>query len=122
MSENNWLKKELASIERQRKGLIDQYNTEEKPKNQHDFDNIIHADLRFAPKEHQTWESYIKELKIYVDFADKKNTGAHINGVRGAWYTHRQSSGCFMCEDVNLRHVMLSVLQIMAKQHPTNIF
>ncbi len=122
MIENNWLKKELRKIELTRQGMNDQYNTLEKPININDVDKQVYLPHKFAPKEGQTWESYVEQLKIYVKYADEKNIATHINGVRRAWYTHRSSPSCFMCEDVDLRHVMLSAMELMSKQSPKSIY
>ncbi len=122
MEENNWLKKELRRIELIRKGITDQYNTLEPDKHISDIENKVYSPHKFAPSQGQTWESYTEQLKIYVKFANEKNKATHINGVRRAWYTHRSSPSCFMCEDMDLQNVMLNAMQLMAKQHPKNLF
>ncbi len=122
MSENNWLKKELRKIELTRQGMNDNYNTLDEKININDIDKQVYLPHKFAPKEGQTWESYVEQLKIYVKYADEKNIATHINGVRRAWYTHRSSPSCFMCEDVDLRHVMLSAMELMTKQSPKSIY
>ncbi len=122
MSENNWLNKELRKIELTRKGMIDQYNTMDNPLDPNDIKNILHADLKFTPTENQSWSSYLKELKIYVKFCSEKNIKTHINGPKGAWYTHRNPMGCFACEDINLMHVMFTTMELMVKQYPDTTF
>ncbi len=122
MNENNWLKKELRSIELQRKNMLDQYNSIDEPKDISDIERKVYLPHKFAVTMGQTWESYIEQLKIYIKFADEKNIATHINGPRRAWYTHKSSPSCFMCEDVDLRHVMINAMEIMAKQYPKNIF
>ncbi len=116
-----WLEKQLNEIERVRKGNNDQYNA---PGDLHvsDIDNAIVLPHKFAPVEGQTWESYVEQLRIYVKFADEKNIATHVNGPRRAWYTHRSSPACFMCEDMDLRHVMLTAMAAMQKAHPEDIF
>jgi len=122
MIEKNWAKKELSRIEMERKGTSDQYNTDKDPIDIHDVDNAVYLPHKFAAKDGQTWESYIEQLKIYIKFADEKNISTHINGPRNAWYTHRSSASCFMCEDVDLRHVMFHAMLMMSKQYPKQIF
>ncbi len=121
MKENNWLKKELREIERVRSNMNDNYSnpTELHPSN---MENKSYLPHKFAPSEGQTWESYVEQLAIYVKFAMEKNVATHINGVRRAWYTHRSSPSCFMCEDTDLHHVMLNAMQSMAKQYPKSVF
>ncbi len=122
MEENNWLKKELRRIEQVRTQANDQYNTTDKPLDKNDIDRDVYLPHKFSAKQGQTWESYIQQLEIYVKFANEKNISTHINGPRNAWYTHRSSSSCFMCEDIDLRQVMLNAMKLMAKQHPSNVF
>ncbi len=123
MEENNWLKKELRRIEQTRKGMIeDQYNTLNEPLDIHDISQKVNKPHKFAPQEGQTWSSYVDQLAIYVKYAEEKNTSTHINGPRRAWYTHRSSSSCFMCEDVDLHHVMLATMRAMAKQYPSQVY
>ncbi len=122
MEYNNWLKKELSQIERIRKNMDDQYNTIETPKHISDIQNEVKVDARFSPKAGQTWESYVNEMKIVQEFAQKKNESTHINGVRRAWYTHRSSSSCFMCEDSQLQKILLQAMRYMASQHPEQVF
>ncbi len=122
MEENNWLKKELRKIELTRKQMNDQYNTLEESPHISDIDKQVYLPHKFAPVSGQTWQSYIEQLKIFVKFADEKNIATHINGPRRAWYTHKSSPSCFMCEDVDLRHVMLTAMELMAKQYPKSIY
>ncbi len=116
-----WIEKELREIERVRQGNNDQYNTIGE-KHVTDIISEPHLNHKFAPVDGQTFESYIEQLKIYIKYADDKNIATHINGPRRAWYTHKSSPNCFMCEDVDLRHVMLSAMLSMANAHPKDIF
>ncbi len=122
MEYDNWLKKELNQINRIRKGMEDQYNTTEESKHLGDIKSEPRTDERFSPKEGQTWEAYVNEMKIVVDYASRKNTDTHINGVRRAWYTHRSSSSCFMCEDTQLQRILLQAMRYMASQYPKQVF
>ncbi len=117
-----WFDKELDKLEKQQKGLHDQYNTLDNPIDVKKAERVLNSNLKYAPQLHQTWQQYVQELETHVKYADEKNTQSHINGTRGAWYTHRSPLGCFMCEDIALRHVMLQVLQLMAKQYPKTSF
>ncbi len=122
MEDNTWLKKELRRIELVRKHANDNYNTIEKPIDIADVDKRQYLPHKFAPIHGQTLESYITQLKIYIKFATEKNAQYHINGPRGPWYTHRSSSSCFMCEDVDLHHVLLHTLTTLGSKYPTFIF
>ncbi len=117
-TENNWLKKELRKIENTRKGLIDKYNTLDEPVDINDIKHILNSNLQYTPKEGQTWESYISELQIYINYNRSKSEKNHINGPKGPWYTHRSPSGCFMCDDMKLIQVMFNTMKLMVSQYP----
>ncbi len=117
-----WFEKELEKLELQQKGLRDQYNTLDEPADVTKAERVLNSNLKYSPSKHHTWSDYVLELETHVKYADEKNSKNHINGARGAWYTHRSPLGCFMCEDIALRHVMLQVLQLMANQYPKNKF
>ncbi len=119
---NKWYEDEIEKLSRQRNGLRDQYNTLDNPYDEHDIEKIIRADLEYAPKSKQTWKSYCENLRIYYKLACKKNIQTHVNGPKGAWYTHRNPSGCFACEDMNLLSVMLQTIELMASKHPDTTF
>ncbi len=119
---NKYYEDEIEKISRQRKGLRDQYNTLDNPYDTNDIEKIIHADLEYAPKPKQTWLSYCENLRIYYKLQCKKNIQTHVNGPKGAWYTHRNPSGCFACEDLNLLSVMLQTIELMASKYPDESF
>lgn len=124
LNDTNWVKHELSRIEATRNNTQDQYNTLEQPIDPNNIQHNKHSSqgLEFSPKQGETWESYSQRLKVYIEFADKKNYNTHVNGPRRAWFTHRSPLGCFMCEDVNLRHTMYDAILQMTKQNPKNIF
>ncbi len=123
MDEHKHYLAELRKIELQRNNMSDQYNQSQN-ENMDRIEKLQLSSMKnITPRKHQTWESYIIELKTHIDYADNKNEKVHIeNNGKAAWYTHRAPSGCFMCEDVNMRHVMFTIMQHMAKQYPNNIF
>ncbi len=122
MDEESFYEKEIRKIELQRKQLRDQYNTLDNPYQSDDYEKVLHADLEFTPKGGETWSSYCSTVLIYAKMNAKKNIQTHINGPKGAWYTHRNPQGCFACEDTNLISVLCSVLSLMSKQYPNNTF
>ena len=100
---NDYYDDEINKIDRQRKGLRDQYNTLEKPYDENDIEAVVKCSLAFTPSKGQTLSSYLEALKIYYKICCEKNIKTHINGTKGAWYTHRNPMGCFACEDMNLK-------------------
>jgi len=114
--------KYLERLERQQKYLRDQYNTLDNPFDENDYKSVLHADLEFSPKPRMQWKTYAENFKIYAQANAKKNIQTHINGPKGAWYTHRNPAGCFACEDTNLISVASNVLSLNADLYPTNLY
>ncbi len=121
-SEDKWFKKELARVETIKKGLHDQYNSLDNPIDKYDVDKLIRNDHQYSPTCGQTWESYLGDLKIYAKFCYETNVRTHVNGPKGAWYTHRNPMGCFACEDLNLIYSIINAMEIMVKQYPKTLF
>ncbi len=119
---NKYYEDELKKISNQRAGLRDQYNTLDNPYDENDIEKIIHADLEYAPKPKQTYKSYCENLRIYYKLHCKTNIQTHINGPKGAWYTHRNPSGCFACDAMNLLSVMLQTLELITSKYPDESF
>ncbi len=113
---------QLAKVKRMKLKLRDQYNSEDNPYDENDYTKILRADLEFTPKVGQTFLSYSENVQIYANANSKKNIQTHINGPKGAWYTHRNPAGCFACEDTNLISVLVQVIQYMASIHPIDTF
>ncbi len=115
---NDYYDKEIRKIELQRAGLRDQYNTLDNPYDPDDIEKVTKADVEYAPNEGETLSSYYQRAKIYVRLCEKKNIQTHINGPKGAWYTHRNPAGCFACEDLNLLNVILRTLDLIQQKYP----
>ncbi len=115
---NKYYEDEIRKIDVQRKNMRDQYNTLDNPYDIDDIQKVTKSDLEYAPNEGETLNSYYNRAKIYVKLCEKKNIQTHINGPKGAWYTHRNPAGCFACEDINLLNVILRTLEIIAEKYP----
>jgi len=122
MDSDTYYNKTMEQLERQQKGLRDQYNTEDNKFEEEDYSRVLRADLEFAPKSNENISSYAKKVIIYAQLQAKKNIQTHINGPKGAWYTHRNPAGCFACEDTNLIAILTDVLQLLALKHPDDTF
>ncbi len=115
---NKYYEDEIRKINMQRNNVRDQYNTLDNPYDLHDIEKVTKADLEYTPNEGETLNSYYNRAKIYVKLCEKKNIQTHINGPKGAWYTHRNPAGCFACEDLNLLNVLLRTLEIITEKYP----
>ncbi len=108
----------LRQINEDRHGLRDQYNSLDNKIQKEDYEQVLRADLEYTPKEGETIQSYAARAKIYQQFNAKKNIQAHIAGPKGAWWTHRNPSGCFCCEDMNLLSVLSKTLSLIGHKYP----
>ncbi len=122
MDENDYYNRTMEKLERQQRGLRDQYNTLDNKFEEEDYTRVLKTDLEFSPKIGENILSYAKKLIIYAEHNAKKNIQTHINGPKGAWYTHRNPAGCFACEDTNLIAIMIDVIMIMAHKHNKETF
>jgi len=122
--------KELAKLERQQRelrkraeqGLLDRYNQPESQFEIRDYKDLVNSRIEFAPKEGQTWETYVSEVRVYAKANAKKNWMTHVDNSKKTWYTHTLPLGCFMCEDTNLISVLVRVIALMASKHPSQRF
>jgi len=116
---NDYYDKEIRKLELQSKNLKDQYNTLDENQDLGHTENYIPTpSLAYSPTKEENLESYFKKLKIYRKINYEKNTKAHINTPKGAWYTHRSPLGCFMCEDQQMINIMLEVIRILSQRYP----
>lgn len=114
------LEKEQAKLRNQQ--IRDQYNALNNDYSPDDYEKILHADLNFTPKKGESYISYATKAEVYRDTNAKRNIQTHINGPKGAWYTHRNPAGCFACEDTNLIHILVQTLMLIAQRHPEDTF
>ncbi len=122
MDEDSYYNKTMEQLERQQRGLHDQYNSLENKFEEEDYLKVLKADLEFAPKAGENILHYANKLPQYKNSNAKKNIQTHINGPKGAWYTHRNPAGCFACEDTNLIAILTDVILIMANRHKEESF
>ena len=119
---NPFYKDQLRKIEMQKKKMRDQYNSLDNPVEPEDYEKILKRDLDYTPKLNETYVSYAKKVEIYAKLIVKKNVQTHINGPKGAWFTHRNPSGCFACDDINLIETLVDTMLLIASRHPNQRF
>ncbi len=100
----------------------DQYNTLDPQYNYTDYKRIIGTSLEFAPIKDQTWLDYYQEIKIHAKNAAKLNRNCHIFARGGAWHTHVDPRGCWMCSDNIMISMLVKIIGLMANQYPKNLF
>ncbi len=114
--------KEMERLEKMQRGLHDRYNSEELKVDPNDYRKIINAKVKLAPIGGEKWIQYIERIKIYQKIAFDKNWGTHVDNTYKTWHTHKNPSGCFMCEDSAFIAVLIQVLECMAEHHPKDKF
>ncbi len=107
----------LNQLRREEQDLTSQYTNEEKL-DINDYKTIVNAGLSYAPERGERLSHYHDRLGIFIKLAAEKNRKTHIDGPRKAWYTHRSPMGCFMCEDMNMYHVLFRVLGLLVISYP----
>ncbi len=112
----------MEKLERQQRGLRDQYNTDQLNQNLHEYLNIANSDkhLIYAIQGDETLKEYLTKLDIHVDLAKTKNWRIHVLiGVRGKpWYTHSSPDRCFMCQDNEMIAYLTNLLHLIASKYP----
>lgn len=113
---------EIRKIDLQRKGMSDKHN---QPQNE-SMDRItklMQSDhIQYKPREGQSWHEYSKELPIHTKYQSDISYKIHIeNNGKKSWYTHMKPE-CFMCKDTQMIQVLQTVIQMMAKAHPNDLY
>ncbi len=109
----DWSEKQQAEINRQLDNALsmDQYNTTEPRIDEFDVRNIFQLSQKWAPKKGEKIIDYLPKLKIYTETAIEFSRKTHINGPKGAWYSHRNPMGCFAC---GLSDILLTSYHIIS--------
>ncbi len=114
--------REMEKLERQQKGLRDNYNTEELNQNINDYMRVLNAEGSnvYAIRKQETFANWIIRMETFVDLAHTKNWKIHvIIGVRGhPWHTHSSPNGCFMCDDSTMIRYLYSILGQISIKYP----
>jgi hypothetical protein len=114
---------EMENLEKQQRMLRNQYEEENQEFNDYEYVRKLRqaTNLSYAIGRNEKLSNYAIRLRVEVDQAAKKNNRTHVwNNGRGAWFTHKDKFGigCFMCEDVNLNHYMMSIIEYFAHKYP----
>ncbi len=122
MDENSFYRKEMARLEREQKGLVDQYNSEKEEFDPNEYVRRLRAgkNIEYGLAIGEKMEDYYVRLQVHVDLAAKKNIQTHVGGKRGCWFTHEDKFGvgCFMCEDMNMVHYLMSLVGYYSHKYP----
>ncbi len=125
--EKSFYDSEMERIERQQKDLHDQYNQENQEFNTEEYvRKLRHGSmLKYGIASNEQLKDYIIRLKVHIDISAEKNISTHVkNNGRGCWFTHKDKFGvgCFMCEDLNIIHYLMSIIAHFAHKYPDETF
>ncbi len=120
MDEDKFYDMEMERLEREQKGLRDQYNQERLDYNEYEYHQLIRgSSIEYAPKEGQTLVSWLPELHLYIKLLEKVSIKSHIKGPKGAWWTHdKNPAGCFMCDDLIMVNTLKTILTKISITNP----
>ena len=124
LDDTSYFQNEMEKLERQQKNLHDQYNQEMSEFNVEEYVRKLRAAsaLKYAISPNEKLSDYMVRLRVHLDIAANKNIDTHVvNRNRGCWFTHKDKFGvgCFMCEDLQLIHYLMSLLEYLCKRYPT---
>ncbi len=116
---------EMEKLEKQQRLARNQYESDNEEFNDFEYVRKLRQAkfLSYAASENEKLSTWIVRMRVEVDNAAKKNSRKHVwNNGRGCWFTHKDKfgDGCFMCEDTNLSHYMLSVLEYLVAKYPSD--
>lgn len=123
MDEDSYFQKQMEELERQQRGLRDNYNQENKELNPEEYQRKLRQGsmLKFGIAANEKLSDYLVRLKVHIDLAATKNANTHIvNNGRGCWFTHKDKFGvgCFMCEDLQIYSYLMSIIEHFAHKYP----
>ncbi len=113
--------RQMRKLELQEKDLTSQYTDLERIQPE-DYKSVVNSNVTYAPHKGETWKNFALRIEIFADINAETSRKTHIDGPRKAWYTHRNPAGCFICNDMNLIHLMKRVIGEMAHNYPDNKF
>ncbi len=115
--------KEMEKLERQQKGLHNQYEQENIEFNKEEYQRQLNADkiLPYAMEWQEPLQQYVIKLQAYVKIASEENWEVHVvNKGRGCWYTHKRNgaASCFMCKDAQMYRYLMNMLTAVSQTSP----
>ncbi len=114
---------EMEKLEKQQRIAKNQYDTENEEFNDYEYIRKLRQGkmLSYAISDKEKFSTWAIRMRVEVDNSAKKNSRTHVwNNGRGCWFTHKDKFGvgCFMCEDTNILHYMMSIIEYFAKTYP----
>lgn len=101
----------------------DKYNSPEMDYDPNLYHRIVTSQHEYAPNQGETPTTYLIRLKIYQKLASETSTKTHIETAKGRpWYTHRSPQGCFICKQLELLSITISVLEYFITKYPKSTF
>ncbi len=74
-----------------------------------------------APTTTESLLLYVSRLRVNLEELDTQSTNEHMYGVRGAWYVHKRSQNCFICDYSTMTNQQLDILFDIIKLLPPKL-
>ncbi len=83
--------------------MSDRYNSPEdysltNAQTREDLKKQFRFNFQFIPIDGEPLKNWAKRVENIVRQLEQYSVSKHIEGQKGAWYTHWSSSSCFMCD------------------------
>lgn len=112
--------REMEKLERQQKGLRDNYNQEIQEFDEHQYIRQLRVaqNQEYAYQSGESLERFLLKLEVHAETIMGNNIRLHMKGPKGPWYSHRRPDGCFMCKDVELIGYLMNIIRYFVQQNP----
>lgn len=85
----------------------------DRPESQNRYYQVRHSN-NFDPVEHERIDTYLQRFAKFIKEYESINIESHIYG-RKIWYTHKNPSGCWMCDSITILWLLFDHLDNMSK-------
>ncbi len=98
--------------------MSDRYNNPEdyalsNAQSREELKSQFRFNFQFIPIDGEPLKNWAKRVENVVRQLEEYSINKHIEGKKGAWYTHWSSSSCFMCDQATAcRFYVLAMLDL----------
>ncbi len=103
------------------KNLSDRYNNPEdyslsNAQSREELKSQFRFNFQFIPIDGEPLKNWAKRVENVVRQLEEYSISKHIEGKKGAWYTHWSASSCFMCDQATACRFYVLALLGLVKQ------
>jgi len=101
--------------------MSDRYNSPEdysltNAQSREDLKSQFRFNFQFIPIDGEPVKNWAKRVENVVRQLEEYSISKHIEGKKGAWYTHWSASSCFMCDQATACRFYVITLLHLSKQ------